>query len=106
MNILLIGAAGRLGAERIREFERRGHRLTESAPGGALAHARNDAPDVIVLDTGAVTDWRSDAPDLAGAPETRDVPILVLHLGPDRSAVQLIALVERVGGGARAATFL
>jgi len=106
MNILLIGAAGRLGAERVREFERRGHRLTESAPAGALEHARTSAPDVIVLDTGGVSDWRKDAPDLAAEPVTRDVPILVLHLGRDRPAAQLIALVERVGGAARSAALL
>ncbi|HSM37303.1 MAG TPA: hypothetical protein VK837_12960 [Longimicrobiales bacterium] len=104
MKILLIGAAGRLGAERVREFERRGHRLTESAPGTAMDRARDVDPDVIVLDTAAIPNWRDRGPDLAVRPETRNVPVLVLHLGLDRPVAQLIALVERVGGYGRAAT--
>jgi hypothetical protein len=101
LNILLIGATGRLGPERAREFALRGHRLTESAPGSALARARDVVPDIIVLDTGAVRSWRDQGPDLAAEPATRNVPVLVLHLDQDRTATQLIALVERVGGGGR-----
>jgi NAD(P)-dependent dehydrogenase (short-subunit alcohol dehydrogenase family) len=104
LKILLIGAAGRLGAERAREFERRGHQLTESAPGSAMARARDLVPDVIVLDTGAIPNWRDRGPDLAVQPETRNVPVLVLHLSLDRPVAQLIALVERVGGHGRSAT--
>jgi hypothetical protein len=44
---------------------------------------------------------RSRDPSTRGPFRMRGPWVLVLHLGQDRTATQLIALVERVGGGGR-----
>ncbi len=96
MKILLIGQAGRLGGEPARAFARRGHTLAESGPADALDRARALAPDVIVVDTGAVSDHVADAPDLGGTDATHDVPVLAVQLDGRIGAEGLLTLVERI----------
>ena len=98
MNILLIGEVGRLGAERAHAFRRRGHRITETGVDHALARASELSPDIIVLDTGGLADYSTDAPDLGTEVATRDVPVLAVHLSGDLPGARLVALVERVAG--------